>query len=98
MKHPHFDLICEWAADTSRVVQCKQTDGTWYETNNPNWNPSVQYRFKPTPKPDVVQECKIFRMGGNILWNTDTGTVDGANLRLHYDGETGKLKDAEVLK
>lgn len=99
MKHPHHDLICEWAKDTGRVVQCRSLrTGEWLDVVNPPlWLTENEYRFKPEPKPDVVQKCKILRMGGSILWNTETGTVDGANIRLHYDGETGKLKSAEVL-
>ena len=31
------------------------------------------------------------------MWNSTTGTVPGANLRLTFDGETGKLKAAEVI-
>lgn len=96
-KHPHHDMIVAWAADTSRVVQCWQTTQEWLDIEQPNWNREGKYRFKPEPKPDVMTECKITRCYGAILWNSETDTVDGANLRLTFDGETGQLKSAEVL-
>ena len=54
MKHKHADLIREWALDTSRVVQYKRTStNEWADcVDRPSWVDSVEYRFKPEPKPD----------------------------------------------
>lgn len=51
------------------------------------------YRTRPEPKPDVVRYAKItsserFRVH----------QIGSDNLKLIWDGETGALKDAEVLK
>ena len=102
MTHPHKDILNKWMDDQSIVIEWNcPVEKRWKTASMMDvfydLNGNKELRVKPEPKPDVVQECKIFRMGGDILWNTDTGTVDGANIRLHYDGETGKLKSAEVL-
>lgn len=46
-KHKHHDLICQWAADTSRKVEWSQNGGrTWYALSSvPLWDESVEYRF-----------------------------------------------------
>ena len=49
--------------------------------------------IKSTPKPDVV--CYYT---ANVN-NSEVGTIlMGDNLKLTFDGETGELKSAEVLK
>jgi hypothetical protein len=93
--------MMEWAADTSKQVQFRTADHQpWEECpgDAPAWIPVFQYRIKPEPKPDVVTECRILGAYKSILWNSETNTVSGANLRLTFDGETGKLKKAEVLE
>ena len=100
MKHPHFDLIVEWAKDTSRVVQCRShRTGEWNDCNDvniPGWLPSYEYRFKPEPKPDVVFEGLFGLYGiGSLCYHVSS--AGKPNLRLTFDGETGKLKSAEVL-
>lgn len=57
-------------------------------------NPHYQWRVKPEPKPDVVQHL-ILKIGACSI-PTRTQTIHD-NLRLTFDGETGKLKSAEVL-
>ena len=63
-------------------------------------NPEVNlyeghFRIKPEPKPDVF--CiEHFYLNGEGDWSC-TNAVEG-NLKLIFDGETGALKDAEVLK
>lgn len=94
MKHPHHDLIVEWAKDTSRVVQYRmQEHMDWDITSTPSWIPGYQYRFKPEPKPDVMHEyvCDIYKQ-------RIPEHYEKPNLRLTFDGETGKLKSVEMLK
>ena len=61
---------------------------------NPYWFANAEYRIKPESKPDVV---------GNVYVNS-LGTLEWImgqmkpNLKLIFDGETGELKSAEVLK
>ena len=50
-KHPHHDLIVEWAKDTSKQVQILDDDDTdleyWCDCYNPTWDIRSKYRFKP---------------------------------------------------
>jgi hypothetical protein len=60
---------------------------------HPTFSGSLEYRIKPTPKPDVV--C-YYTADVN---NRDVGKIlMGDNLKLTFDGETGELKSAEVIK
>lgn len=96
MRHPHHDVIVQWAADTSKVVQWRHGSELWYDDEkwNHSWNPHREYRIKPEPKPDVVlyvrAECSGFYQATSFQTTND-------NLRLTFDGETNKLKSAEVL-
>lgn len=57
---------------------------------NPIKNPDYEWRIKPEPKPDVVLYRALGKAG-------DCRPFEGANICLTFDGETGKLKSAEVL-
>ena len=51
-RHPHADMIIEWAKDTSNVVECY--DGyNWIVCDEPTWSANIQYRFQPA-KPERV--------------------------------------------
>jgi len=99
-KHPHYEVMMEWAADTSKVVQVfDQHDNEWIDIpgDAPAWYSYIKYRIKPKKKPDHTTECKVLGIYKSILWNSTRETVPDANLRLTFDGETGKLIKAEVL-
>jgi hypothetical protein len=51
-RHPHHDMIVEWAKDTSKVVEYKDMFGMWKRVlgNAPSWTSDVQYRFKPAER------------------------------------------------
>jgi hypothetical protein len=94
MKHAHADLIREWVLDTRRGVQYRYTSSNEWEdcVDHPAWNNAIQYRFKPTPKPD-------YHVYTNILGESvQVSNIDGANIKLTFDGETNQLKAAEVLQ
>ena len=100
LKHPHHDLIVEWVNDTRRVVQWRRGPMAW-EDIDPDvepitWAPTTQYRFKPEPKPDVVCEA-VFGIypSGHLCYHVSSAAKP--NLRLTFDGETRRLKSAEVL-
>ncbi len=53
-KHIHYDMIVQWVANPSRVVQYDvfntvSGEEDWYDcpANSPTWNPLKRYRFKP---------------------------------------------------
>lgn len=95
-RHKHADLIHAWAEGAE--IQCLDSeDGEWvgyFDGAKPGWLDDHEYRIKPTPKPDVVQ-------GWHVKQDFDymrSSLPHQCNLKLTFDGETGKLKSAEVLK
>lgn len=66
-------------------------DGEWAITKIPAWNfDEWEYRVKPEPTPDTIRYIRADVSLGSQL-------QEGRNLRLTFDGETRKLKSAEVL-
>ena len=60
MKHVHYDMIIEWAKDTSRVVEVRGLEGTWSKSAAPLWGTQHEYRFKPAePKYIVVNGVNV---------------------------------------
>lgn len=93
MRHKHADLIIEWANGAEiQIYVSKRGDWMWVDTCEPMWLESAKYRIKPEPKPDVVMRYGADRRG---IYKEPVGAF---NLKLTFDGETGKLKAAEVLK
>jgi hypothetical protein len=88
-KHKHYEAIVGWA--DGKQIQYKSELGHWIDTDCPYWEEEDEYRVKPEPKPDVKQ-YRIASMNGEL--NMDNSDF---NLVLTFDGETGKLKSAEVL-
>ena len=56
-KHPHYDLIVKWAANTSQKVWLKNNN-EWLAIGYPAWDMENQYHIGPTPPP------KMCRLGG----------------------------------
>jgi hypothetical protein len=87
--HKHAELIKAWADGADIEIYdeyCKE----WQYITSPVWCEEFEYRIKPEPKPDVVQFwCASCERLKRPLDN---------NLKLTFDGETGQLKSAEVLK
>lgn len=98
MKHKHHDVIVAWADDTSKVVQWSEPgSGVWKDIiGKPQWDDETAYRIKPETPPDVVCTGLFGTYSNGILcYHVSSGA--NPNLRLTFDGETGKLKSAEVL-
>ena len=89
----HYDLIVAWA----KGAEIQWYDGsTWITTLYPGWQPAQSYRIKPEPKPDVVR----FTSADHKIHQTTVFLKEYSifhNLKLIWDGETGKLKKAEVI-
>jgi hypothetical protein len=86
IKHKHAELIHAWAEGAQ--IQRFNIDG-WVDATNPYWDKDTEYRIKP--KPDIISFLCVLDPSGIVF-----GMV-GANLKLIFDGETGKLKKAEIL-
>ena len=93
--HKHAELIKAWA-DGAEIEYWQDGSG-WYLDMKPKWNEFQKYRIKPEPKPHVLKICEFWydKMLNEIQIIEKT---DVPNLKLYFDGETGELKSAEVLK
>ena len=92
-RHKHYETIVAWASGKD-VEFLDASAGKWYSLTGANmvcWNSNNEYRIKPEPKPDFVREGF---MSSHMIWYPATDP----NLRLTFDGETGKLKKAEVVQ
>lgn len=93
--HKHAELIHAYADGAE--IQLQNSIGEWMDEKYPTWNLTAVYRIKPEPKPDVV----VDRMLCVTVVDDDTyitlAISNYSNCRFVFDGETGKLKSAEVL-
>jgi len=102
MKHKHWTFIVAWA--NGAEIELQFPSGKWVGVPMPSWDTVSTYRIKPEPKPDKVvygwitedksrDNCSLYKLQGACAVqdnNTD-------NIKLTFDGETGKLKSAEVI-
>jgi len=92
-RHKHYETIVAWAS--GKEIQFFDSDEKqwrdWGYTSCPSFTVTSEYRIKPEPKPDVVKEWQTNKYGKFFI-------VSEPNLRLTFDGETGKLKQAEVIE
>lgn len=103
--HKYAELIKAWADGISLqkryplAAYVAEHRANWHDFEDgfyPNWEADwIEYRIKPEPKPDVVS---MYCLG---LTNCKAGFTVGPNatpnLKVTWDGTTGKLKGAEVL-
>ncbi len=95
--HKHAELIKAWADG----AEIEMFDGaSWLRRENPMWSEAIVYRIKPEPKPDVVRYMAISAPKTDYVETFVPSLCPSraTNLRLIFDGETGKLKKAEVLE
>lgn len=96
MKTPrvHAELIKAWADGAE--IEVYSLDREWVSLTGyvPSWNKYSKYRIKPEPKPDAIRYADVTGLTMHLYSNVKDGA---SNLKLTFDGETGKLKSAEVL-
>jgi hypothetical protein len=96
VKHPHAELIKAWA-DGAVIQQYKPHLDEWHDISPyPAWDERLTYRIKPKPKPDVVKHIYVMNSIDGVL--LCEGFHEIPNIKLTFDGQTGELKSAEVLK
>ena len=97
--HKHAAVIAAWAYGET-IEYYDKSYKKWIATtgNSPLWVGDTEYRIKPEPKPDTVVHGYVERLGIRAeLNNTGAHRDLTDNIKLTFDGETGKLKSAEVL-
>ena len=97
----HRDLIVAWANGAEIQILHR---GKWIDDAIPSFWNDTEYRVKPAPKPDVVRY--LVQQGNTDTWEsyksqqftTFGGTAIYPCVKVTFDGETGTLKSAEVIK
>lgn len=103
MKHKHYDCIVAWAE--GKEIQVRWNKGVWFKLIDSVWsdNDEIEYRIKPELKPDVIRN---FYLESNPLLGLrfsqahtpiDLRGREFGGITCTFDGETGKLKSAEVI-
>ena len=100
--HKHAELIKLWA-DGVEIEFWSEFNEGWLRDTSPTWQNHYKYRIKPEPKKDLT----VFTEVVGVMDTTYTEFTRGMaltgehyrfhNLKLTFDGETGKLKSAEVI-
>jgi hypothetical protein len=96
MKHKHAELIKAWA-DGAQIQSRNDIDIHWEDNQRPGWAHDTEYRIKPETKPDVVDYVRIGVHSDYGIPTLEWARKGDANLKIIYDGETGRLKNAEVI-
>lgn len=112
--HKHVNEIIAWAMGTIvqvRVPPRGRFDNPWKDLEkdeSPNWIPTLEYRVKPPPNPDVTIyahikkhspfSCRV-ELTSEHNWNErgKPGYTLPVNVKLIYDGETEELKSVSML-
>jgi len=94
MKHKHYDTLIAFANGFEVQIFDKEQN-TWINAPYPSFIDWLEYRIKPESKPDVFLHIAATPRG---FGSTSTGAFPAANLKLTFCGETGALKNAEVLE
>jgi len=90
--HVHAELIKAWADGAE--IESQVFDYGWYIDYHPAWSMSISYRVKPDQKQDYSRYTHVSTLTADRFSDRKFETD---NLKLTFDGETGKLKAAEVL-
>ena len=100
MKHKHAETLKAWADG----IKCQYWCPHYKEWSNIHklsiFDDYDTVRVKPEPKPDVIGYAKVCGSNHRVTYvSLSSHQLDNDNnLKLIFDGETGKLKDAEVIK
>jgi hypothetical protein len=98
--HKHCEVIKAWAE--GNTVQVKNDSGNWidYGSWGAHFFENNEYRIRPEPKPDVIKFI-VFDDKSYLCTATCPQVKSGGGMwpqvKVTFDGETGKLKSAEVI-
>ena len=94
MKHKNSEVIKAFVDGIECEFWSNET-GCWHNiTRFKTFDCAVDVRIKPEPKPDVVLATNIGISEGYV----DCSSLLKKNIKLTFCGETGDLKNAEVIK
>ena len=93
--HKHAELIKAWADGAE--IEYSFAHDMWSPISvEPSWSsPNCLFRIKPEPTPDVVDFIYVSYHKANGM--QFVRYREYKNLKLTFNGKTGKLKSAEVI-
>ena len=95
MRHPHADLIKQWADDISLIVERLESfSESWYEVRASELTEFPATTFRLSEKPFTIF-ANISPIGSAHTSERLNASVH--NLRLEFEMSSGKLIKAEVL-
>ena len=102
--HRHAELIKAWAdgaeIEARTVYNHVGYSDQWTPTFDPVWsNTNFEFRIKPKPRDNIVKFINVrlhYREKEICRW--DLCDEQFANLKLVFDGDTGVIKESDVLK
>jgi len=94
--HKHAALIKQWADGATIQFKPHNCLHDWKEADGIiGWHDWCDYRVKPEPKPDVVRYAVASKLEVKHVGPVNSNPCN--NVMFVFDGETGALKDAQVL-
>lgn len=87
-RHPHADMIHEWAETGRKVQSYDDEEGAWKTERCPRWEESHKFRWRDE-QPDVIKFMTVHPC--TMYPSKDP------NCKFTFDAD-GKLKDVEVIK
>lgn len=80
------------------VIECLQSDGEWFEIEDPQWQTGCEYRIKPIEEPKVGDVCKFWDdYEDEYMVGIVAEIDDNINDYYKYSGHGGWYKNAKVL-
>jgi hypothetical protein len=96
MKHKHAEVIKAWV-DGAEIEAFDHHIKKWFVVKHPIWESDMEYRVKPTPKPDIVLYTRISNCG--VAYFDKYKNINaGHNLKVTICGNYGWLIAAEVIE
>ena len=94
--HKHAELIKAWADGAEIEQACRNGVGEilWYPFKG-TWSEYYEYRIKPREIPNYRMYF-VYHKDRPCIYPCEYNNLP--NLVLYFDGKTGELKSAEVMK
>jgi lysyl-tRNA synthetase class II len=101
--HKHAAVIKAWADGAEiEFLDTLSREPIWRAASRPSWTLDTEYRIKPELKTDRVyygvfdkEDVQVKRTEIGSCFTKYNDSFD--QIKVTFDGETGKLKSAEVL-
>jgi hypothetical protein len=97
MKHKHAEVAHAYI-DGKECEYWSHWDKRWQPISAMSYfnNLELKVRIKPEPKPDAIRYYNISQFGSVHEYKRED--IESWDLEITFDGETGALKNAKVIR